>query len=74
MLTGKADPRRVHEELTPLVTAEALEMIMESVPGEWLEPDPTRPDPGAPADAAAARAAYRDYLLARLRAAESWLP
>ena len=52
VLTGKADPRRVHEELTPLVTAEALEMIMESVPGEWLEPDPTRPDPAAPADAA----------------------
>ena len=49
-------------------------MIMESVPGEWLEPDPTRPDPAAPADAATARRAYCDYLLARLRAAESWLP
>jgi len=74
VLTGKADPRRVHAELSPLVTAEALEMIMESVPGEWLEPDPTRPDSGAPADAPAARRAYVDYLLARLRAAESWLP
>jgi hypothetical protein len=74
VLAGKADPRQVHEELSPLVTAEALEMIMESVPAEWLEPDPTRPDSGAPVDATAARAAYRDYLLARLGAAESWLP
>jgi hypothetical protein len=74
VLTGKADPRRVHADLSPLVTAEALDMIMESVPGEWLEPDPTRPDSGAPADATAARAAYSDYLIARLDEAESWLP
>ena len=37
-------------------------------------PDPTRPDPNAPADAGAARAAYVDYLLARLAAADRWLP
>ena len=44
------------------------------MPDAWLLPDPTRPDPRAPADAATARTATAEYLLARLDAAERWLP
>jgi hypothetical protein len=51
-----------------------LDSVTALVPDIWLIPDETRPDPAAPADAEAARAAYRDYLLARLDAAEVWLP
>ena len=47
---------------------------MANVPDAWLLPDPTRPDPQAPPDAASARAAYVEYLLARLAAADRWLP
>jgi hypothetical protein len=74
VLDGRGDPRTVHRELTGMVTRESLEMIMNLVPDEWLEPDPTRPDPQAPVDAARARTAYQDYLLARLAAADRWLP
>jgi hypothetical protein len=74
VLAGRGDPRTVHEELAARITPEALEMIMNQVPDEWLEPDPQRPDPQAPVGAAQARHAYRDYLLARLAAASRWLP
>ena len=74
VLDGRGDPRTAHEELAGLVTHEALEMIMNQVPDEWLEPDPARPDVQAPVDAGQARTAYRDYLLARLAAADRWLP
>jgi hypothetical protein len=74
VLQGRGDPRTVHEELAGLISHEALETVMSLVPEEWLEPDPRRPDPKAPADAAQARTAYGDYLLARLAAAERWLP
>jgi hypothetical protein len=74
VLDGRGDPRTAHEELTGLITDEALEMIMNQVPDEWLKPDPKRPDPQAPDDAGQARIAYRDYLLARLAAADRWLP
>jgi len=74
VLDGRGDPRRAHEELAGLISHEALEMIMKRVPDEWLEPDPKRPDPQAPVDADKARIAYRDYLLARLAAADRWLP
>ena len=74
VLARLGDPRRVHAALQPVVTAELLEEILLLVPQAWLLPDPTRPDPRAPADAAAARDAYREYLLARLAAAERWLP
>ncbi len=67
-------PRTVHDRLAPLITGGRLDSILSLVPDAWLLPDPTRPDPQAPPDAAAARAAYRDYLLARLEAAERWLP
>ena len=68
------DPRLVHAELAAQVTPELLGAVLDLVPDAWLLPDPTRPDPQAPADASSARQAYADYLLARLAAAERWLP
>jgi hypothetical protein len=74
VLAGRGRPRRVHDELAAQVSADLLDAILALVPDAWLLPDPTRPDPKAPADAPAARAAYRDYLLERLAAADRWLP
>jgi hypothetical protein len=74
VLAAVGDPRRVHAELQRAVTGALLEQILRLVPEPWLLPDPTRPDPRAPADAPSAREAYREYLLARLDAAERWLP
>ena len=74
VLQAVGNPRRVHEALGAQVTAALLEEVLQLVPEAWLLPDPTRPDPRAPEDAAAAREAYREYLLARLDAAERWLP
>jgi len=74
VLSGVGHPRQVHEALAPQVTAELLGVILDLVPEAWLLPDPRRPDPRAPEDAPAARAAYAEYLLARLDAAERWLP
>jgi hypothetical protein len=74
VLRGVGDPRTVHRALSALVTGDLLRTVLDQVPDAWLEPDPHRPDPQAPADAIAARARYTEYLLARLAAAESWLP
>ncbi len=74
VLRSIGDPRRVDEELRTLVTPELITSVLAQVPDAWLEPDATRPDANAPADAEAARAAYADYLLARLAASPSWLP
>ncbi|QDP98685.1 hypothetical protein FOE78_08595 [Microlunatus elymi] len=74
VLSGIGDPRRVHDQLAGRVTAELLDSITALVPDRWLTPDDQRPDPAASADAATARIAYRDYLLARLDAASEWLP
>ncbi|HEY9290023.1 MAG TPA: HipA family kinase [Microlunatus sp.] len=74
VLSGIGDPRTVHDQLAGLVTDALLDSITALVPDEWLAPDVHRPDPAAPADAAAARIAYREYLLARLQAAAEWLP
>jgi hypothetical protein len=74
VLSGRGDPHSVHDELVGRVTADRLEGIMAQVPDEWLRPDPTRPDPKAPADATSARMAYAEHLLARLAAADRWLP
>ena len=73
VLRGVGRPRTVHDQLRPLVTAGQLDRILSLVPDAWLAPDPSRPDPRAPGDPATARVAYRDYLLGRLDAAESWL-
>jgi hypothetical protein len=74
VLAATGHPRRVHEELAAQVTADLLGEVLDLVPDEWLVPDPTRPDPRAPADVAAAREAYAAYLTARLDAAGRWLP
>jgi hypothetical protein len=74
VLAAIGDPRTVHDRLAPLVTADRLDAITALVPDAWLVPDRDRPDPSAPADAASARIAYRDYLLARLGEAQVWLP
>ena len=74
VLTGRGDPWTVHAELSARVNLERLAVILAQVPDAWLLPDPTRPDPQAPPDAAAARSAYVDHLLARLAAADRWLP
>lgn len=74
VLAGLADPRSVHEIMALTVTGTLLDSITALVPDAWLVPDDSRPDSAAPPDPAAARAAYRDYLLARLDAAEEWLP
>lgn len=73
VLSGRASARAVHAQLAPLVTPDALDDVLDQVPADWLEPDPTRPDPSAPPDAGAARAAYVEYLLARLASADRWL-
>ena len=74
VLDGVGDPRSVDAELRRQVDAALLAEVLDQVPEEWLVPDPTRPDPRAPQDAATAREAYREYLLARLDAADRWLP
>jgi hypothetical protein len=58
----------VDAELAPLVTEELLGEVLALVPDGWLEPEPGL------ADAAAVRAGYVRYLLARLEARQSWLP
>jgi hypothetical protein len=74
VLAGRADPRSGHDRLARAVTPTLLDGILDLVPDAWLLPDPDRPDPQAPADAAEARCRYREYLLARLAAAHRWLP
>ena len=74
VLVGVGDPRAVHAELAARVDAALLAEVLALVPDAWLQPDPTRPDPRAPHDAPTAREVYREYLLARLDAAERWLP
>lgn len=74
VLVPRGRPRDVHDELAARVTPALLDEVTALVPDVWLEPDPLRPDPNAPATPELARAAYRDYLLARLAAADAWLP
>ena len=55
-------------ELTPIVTRDLLDDVLDQVPDEWLEPVP------GSADAASLRAAYVDFLDARISGERSWLP
>lgn len=73
VLAGIGRPRSVHEQLVEQVSEAVLTSVLELVPDAWLQPDPTRPDPRAPTDAGAARAAYVSYLMARLDQAAAWL-
>ena len=58
----------VDDELAPRVTRALLEEVVALVPDVWLEPVP-----GAET-AAALRAAYVDFLLARVSGERAWLP
>ncbi|HET9647710.1 MAG TPA: HipA family kinase [Microlunatus sp.] len=73
VLSARAHARSVHHGLAERVDDALLTEVLDLVPDAWLLPDPTRPDPNAPPDAAAAREAYRSYLLMRLEAADRWL-
>jgi hypothetical protein len=55
-------------ELAPLVTPDLLSDVVEQVPGEWLEVPPGATGPEA------VRAAYVDFLQARVSGERSWLP
>ena len=74
VLGGRGRPATVHEEMAAAVTPEVLSEILADVPDGWLSPTrnvPTRP----PQPMRRRRAARtREYLSARLAAAESWLP
>lgn len=74
VLGGLGRPRNVHADLAARVTPELLASVLAEVPDVWLVPDETRPDPQAPPDAATARERYVEFLLARLAAADRWLP
>jgi hypothetical protein len=54
--------------LAPRITADVLDEVTGLVPTDWLADDPSFPT------ADAARAAYRDHLLARLEVRDQWLP
>jgi len=75
VLGGVAAPvAAVADRLAAQLTPALLDDVLDLVPDAWLQPDSHRPDPHAPADATAARGAYREVLLARLAAADAWLP
>ncbi len=60
--------RDADAELAPQVTRELLEDVVAQVPHPWIEPLP-----GHESDAVV-RAAYVDFLLARVHGARPWLP
>jgi hypothetical protein len=62
-LAGLAD---ADAELAPMVTADLLREVVALVPEEWLEPV-------FGADAASLRAAYVDFLLARVSGERAWM-
>jgi hypothetical protein len=60
--------RAAHEAMSDRVDARLLREVVDQVPDEWIEPAP-----GADT-VAAVRAAYVDFLSARLAGAGAWLP
>ncbi|MEU6402591.1 HipA family kinase [Streptomyces sp. NPDC046985] len=62
------DVRGADAELAPRVTRELLTAVLDEVPDAWLEGEPGFATPDA------ARAAYVDYLAARVAASAAWLP
>jgi hypothetical protein len=63
-----AGVEEVHARMTVAVDAELLEAVVADVPDEWLETAPGVPDLGA------VRAAYVEFLTARLSRPDAWLP
>ncbi|UXY24713.1 hypothetical protein N8I84_31595 [Streptomyces cynarae] len=62
------DMRAAEDTLAPLVTEELLREVTEEVPDAWLTDEPGFATPGD------VREAYVDYLTARVKASEAWLP
>ncbi|MBB4794591.1 hypothetical protein BJY54_005203 [Streptomyces nodosus] len=62
------DTRAAEAELSPRVTRDLLREITEEVPDAWLAEEPGFATPEEVRDA------YADYLAARAKASESWLP
>ncbi|MFK0172546.1 HipA family kinase [Streptomyces sp. NPDC090306] len=62
------DTRAADAELAPRVTGELLREILAEVPDAWLAGEPGFASPDD------VRAAYVDYLLARVGASPAWLP
>jgi hypothetical protein len=60
--------RSVDAVLAPQVTRALLEEVLDEVPDDWLEPVPGAVTPGE------LRAAYVDFLLARVGGSRPWLP
>ena len=67
LLRWATDLREVDAELAALLTADAIDRILEMIPDSWLLDEPrfqNRNDH---------RAAYRDYLLRRLESPRAWM-
>ncbi|MED7820794.1 HipA family kinase [Streptomyces chiangmaiensis] len=62
------DMRAAEADLAPKVTEDLLREVTEEVPDAWLAGEPGFATPGEVRDA------YVDYLTARVKASESWLP
>ncbi|MFJ8551471.1 HipA family kinase [Streptomyces sp. NPDC093676] len=62
------DTRAAEAELAPRVTEALLREVAEEVPDAWLAGEPGFATPGEVRDA------YVDYLTARVKASEAWLP
>ncbi|MEV7124645.1 HipA family kinase [Streptomyces sp. NPDC093260] len=62
------DVRAADAELAPRVTRELLRSVLAEVPDAWLADEPGFVGPGE------LRAAYVDYLAARVAASAAWLP
>ena len=67
LLRRAAPLRDVDRLFSSLVTKELVADVMTAVPDAWLVTEPDAPDP------AAVRAAYAEFLMARLAARASWL-
>ncbi len=67
LLHWASEIEAVDAELAALITPDALDAILASIPDGWLGDDP------AIGDAAQHRIAYRDYLMARLEGPRPWV-
>jgi hypothetical protein len=67
LLRRAAPLRDVDRFFASLVTRELVADVLAAVPDAWLSPEPDAPDP------AAVRAAYVEFLVARIAARAAWL-
>ena len=67
LLRWATELREVDEELSAMLTAEAIERVLDLIPEEWLGDEPRF------GSIAAHRAAYAEYVARRLEAPREWL-